>query len=132
MDQFPTGWANTGNIRAGHSLYPRQCTLVDLARAYMETDNNKNGTKNIPKLRAWGLNYEIHSAGWLEEWPPYTCDTNMLPSCGAGPDYTWWQAISPPQPKPERQPIRPDVLLVRRRSRYAAAGVIGQNPRQYE
>jgi CxxC motif-containing protein (DUF1111 family) len=98
MGQFPVNCANTGNIRAGHSLYPRQCALADLARAYMETDNNKNGTTNIPKLRACGLNYEIHSAGWLEEWPPYTCDTTMLPtSCGPG-DYTWWQAISPPNP----------------------------------
>jgi Di-haem oxidoreductase, putative peroxidase len=78
---FPDTCKNTGNMRAGHYLYPRQCTLADLA-----------GTE-IPKLRACGLNYELHSAGWLEEWPPYVCNTSMLPSCGAGPDYSWWQAI---------------------------------------
>jgi hypothetical protein len=98
VNQFPTGCKNTGNIRAGHSLYPRGCALADLARAYMETNNDTNATTNIPKLRACGLNYEIHSAGWLEEWPPYTCDTTMLPSsCGPG-DYSWWQAITPANP----------------------------------
>ncbi len=48
---------NTAIDRADHYLYPRQCTLADLA-----------GT-DIPKLRACGLNYELHHNGWLLEWP---------------------------------------------------------------
>ena len=67
---------------AGHFLYPRQCTLADLATA----------DTNVARLRACGLNYELHSAGWLEQWPPYVCADTSLPSCGAG-DYSWWQAV---------------------------------------
>jgi hypothetical protein len=52
-----TSCANTGELRADHYLYPRQCTLADLA-----------GT-DIPRLRACGLNYELHHNGYLLEWP---------------------------------------------------------------
>jgi hypothetical protein len=92
-DVFPAGCNNSGNMRAGHYLYPRQCSLADVARAYMETNNDTNAMKNIPKLRACGLTYELHSAGWLEEWPPYVCDITMLPTCNTTLDYSWWQAI---------------------------------------
>jgi hypothetical protein len=47
----------TAMARADHYLYPRQCTLADLA-----------GT-NITKLRACSLDYELHHNGWSEEWP---------------------------------------------------------------
>jgi hypothetical protein len=49
---------DTGLTVANYYPYPRQCTLADLL-----------GT-NIPRLRACGLNYELHHNGWLEEWPP--------------------------------------------------------------
>jgi CxxC motif-containing protein (DUF1111 family) len=48
---------NTAIQQASTHLYPRQCTLADLA-----------GT-NIPRLRQCGLNYELHHNGYLEEWP---------------------------------------------------------------
>ena len=48
---------NTAIRRASAYLYPRQCTLDDLA-----------GT-NIARLRQCGLNYELHHNGYLEEWP---------------------------------------------------------------
>jgi Di-haem oxidoreductase, putative peroxidase len=79
---FPAACDNTGNMRAGHYLYPRQCTLADLAT----TD------PNVVRLRACGLNYELHSAGWLEEWRPYVCADTSQRSCGAG-DYSWWAAV---------------------------------------
>jgi hypothetical protein len=48
---------NTAIQQASTHLYPRQCTLADLA-----------GT-NIPRLRQCGLDYELHHNGYLEEWP---------------------------------------------------------------
>jgi CxxC motif-containing protein (DUF1111 family) len=48
---------NTAILRASATLYPRQCTLADLA-----------GT-NIPRLRQCGLNYELHHNGYLSQWP---------------------------------------------------------------
>jgi hypothetical protein len=48
----------TSQARADHFLYPRQCTLADLA-----------ATDNVTRLRACGLNYELHHNGWSEEWP---------------------------------------------------------------
>jgi hypothetical protein len=45
--------------RADHYLYPRQCTLADLAGTDM----------NVVRLRACSLNYELHHNGWLEQWP---------------------------------------------------------------
>jgi hypothetical protein len=45
--------------RADHTLYPRQCTLADLATP--DTD--------ATRLRACGLNFELHHNGWLEQWP---------------------------------------------------------------
>ncbi len=43
--------------RGDHYLYPRRCTLVDLA------------SLNAANLRQCGLNYEIHHNGWLAQWP---------------------------------------------------------------
>ena len=48
---------NTPIVRASTSLYPRQCTLEDLAGA------------NVARLRQCGLNYELHHNGYLEQWP---------------------------------------------------------------
>jgi CxxC motif-containing protein (DUF1111 family) len=50
--------SQTATHRASSYLYPRQCTLGDLA-----------GT-NIVRLRQCGLNYELHHNGYLEQWPP--------------------------------------------------------------
>ena len=47
----------TQTDRADHFLYPRKCTLADLANL------------NAAKLRQCGLNYEIHPNGWLAQWP---------------------------------------------------------------
>jgi hypothetical protein len=44
-------------VRADHYLYPRRCTLADLA------------SLNAANLRECGLNYEIHHNGWLAQWP---------------------------------------------------------------
>lgn len=43
--------------RAEKSLYPRQCSLVDL-------DNG-----DATRLRKCGLNYEFHHNGWIQQWP---------------------------------------------------------------
>jgi CxxC motif-containing protein (DUF1111 family) len=43
--------------RADHFLYPRECTLADLANL------------NAGKLRQCSLNYEIHHNGWPAQWP---------------------------------------------------------------
>jgi CxxC motif-containing protein (DUF1111 family) len=51
--------ANTAIVRASPNLYPRQCTLADLAGTAMEVD----------RLRQCGLNYELHHNGWKDEWP---------------------------------------------------------------
>jgi hypothetical protein len=65
----PNG-CNTLFARADHYLYPRQCALADLAA----TD------PNVAKLRACGLNFELHHNGWLEQWsgsfPKGDLDTN--------------------------------------------------------
>jgi hypothetical protein len=53
----PGGMTDTAQQRADHFLYPRKCSLTDLA--------NMDATK----LRQCGLNYEIHPNGWLEQWP---------------------------------------------------------------
>ncbi len=47
----------TAQVRADHFLYPRKCSLTDLANM------------DAAKLRQCGLNYEIHPNGWLEQWP---------------------------------------------------------------
>ena len=47
----------TATRRASSYIYPRQCTLADLA-----------GT-NVARLRRCGLNYELHHNGYLEQWP---------------------------------------------------------------
>jgi hypothetical protein len=61
-DVTPTGptdksCINTAILRADHFLYPRKCTLTDLANL------------DAAKLRQCGLNYEIHPNGWLDQWP---------------------------------------------------------------
>jgi len=48
---------NTAMVRASAYLYPRQCTLADLA------------SENVARLRQCGLNYELHHNGYLEQWP---------------------------------------------------------------
>jgi hypothetical protein len=83
-DVFPASCDNTGNMRAGHYLYPRQCTLADLATTDM----------TVVRLRACGLNYEFHSAGWLDEWPPYVCADTSVKNCGPGDYSSWWQLIN--------------------------------------
>ena len=47
----------TKQERADHFLYPRKCSLADLANL------------NAAKLRQCGLNYELHHNGWLAQWP---------------------------------------------------------------
>ena len=47
---------NTAIVRASTYLYPRRCTLADLANA------------NVDRLRQCGLNYEFHHNGYLEQW----------------------------------------------------------------
>ena len=49
---------NTGNVMASLYLYPRQCTLGDLANA------------NVSRLRQCGINYELHHNGYLSQWTP--------------------------------------------------------------
>lgn len=48
---------NTGNVMSSLYLYPRQCTLSDLASG------------NVARLRQCGLNYELHHNGYLSQWP---------------------------------------------------------------
>ena len=61
MDVNGTGnplCANTGNVMASLYLYPRQCTLGDLASG------------NVSRLRQCSLNYELHHNGYLSQWTP--------------------------------------------------------------
>ncbi len=53
---------NTAVLRASSNLYPRQCSLDDLAAA------------DAAKLRHCGLNFELHHNGYLEQWPPTLWD----------------------------------------------------------
>jgi CxxC motif-containing protein (DUF1111 family) len=53
------GCQNTAILRASATLYPRQCTLADLAGTEM----------GVARLRQCGLNYELHHNGYLSEWP---------------------------------------------------------------
>lgn len=48
---------NTAIQRGSSYLYPRRCTLADLASG------------DAAKLRQCGLNYELHHNGYLEQWP---------------------------------------------------------------
>ncbi len=48
---------NTAISRGNSYLYPRQCTLGDLAGM------------DVARLRQCGLNYELHHNGYLEQWP---------------------------------------------------------------
>ena len=52
-----TSCFNTEVVRAQTYLYPRRCTLADLASGSVE------------RLRQCGLNYELHHNGYLEQWP---------------------------------------------------------------
>ena len=92
--------------RASTSLYPRQCTLDDLAGAAA------GKTDKVARLRQCGLNYELHHNGYLEQWPD-----------------VFWQNDPDLQGHARLQPIWQDVLSVRRRSRFTAAGVVLQRPR---
>lgn len=51
------GCYNTALVRGSSYLYPRRCTLADLASG------------NVARLRQCGLNYELHHNGYLEQWP---------------------------------------------------------------
>ena len=94
---------DTKHFRASRTLYPRQCTLDDLYGAATST------TENVTKLRKCGLNYELH--------PTATSISGRSPS--GRTSRTW----------ADREPIRQDVLPVRRRSRHADASAILQSAR---
>ena len=47
----------TAVVRASGTVYPRQCTLADLAEG------------NAARLRRCALNFELHHNGFLEQWP---------------------------------------------------------------
>lgn len=49
-------------VRASQTLYPRQCSLTDLASG------------NATNLRQCGLNYELHHNGWITQWPTTQSD----------------------------------------------------------
>lgn len=51
------------HYQAAGYVYPRNCSLDDLATAYGGDPTASD------KLRACGLNYEIHPNGWLSQWP---------------------------------------------------------------
>jgi hypothetical protein len=59
LDKADPPGCKTRFALADHYLYPRQCKLIDLAA----TD------PNVARLRACGLNFELHHNGWLEQWP---------------------------------------------------------------
>ena len=54
---------NTEIRRAGHNIYPRRCTLDDVAGA------STGSVAHVERLRQCGLNYELHHNGYLEQWP---------------------------------------------------------------
>jgi hypothetical protein len=62
---------NTAIVRASTYLYPRQCTLADLAGTAMEVD----------RLRQCSLNYEFHHNGWKDEWPESFGRTSRTRAC---------------------------------------------------
>jgi CxxC motif-containing protein (DUF1111 family) len=69
IDVAPTETGNNGcpttdEYRAKAFLYPRQCTLDDLAGAA------KGQTDKVERLRQCGLNWELHPNGWKSQWPP--------------------------------------------------------------
>jgi hypothetical protein len=66
-----TSGCTTTPVRADHYLYPRQCNLADLAVT--------KGNANVPRLRACGLNYELHHNGYLEEFGPVGIEIERAP-----------------------------------------------------
>jgi CxxC motif-containing protein (DUF1111 family) len=57
------GCIQTDEYRPSTYLYPRQCSLDDLAGA-------AGGTKEkVERLRQCGLNWEAHPNGWYSQWP---------------------------------------------------------------
>ena len=54
---FTPNCFNTAIRRASTHLYPRRCTLDDVAAA------------NVARLRQCGLNYELHHNGYQQQWP---------------------------------------------------------------
>jgi CxxC motif-containing protein (DUF1111 family) len=57
------GCPTTDEFQASSYLYPRQCTLDDLAGA---ADGK---TDKVERLRQCGLNWEVHPNGWKSQWP---------------------------------------------------------------
>lgn len=57
VPEAPTNCIQTTKFRASPMVYPRQCTLDDLARG------------DAAKLRKCGLNYEVHPNGFQDQWP---------------------------------------------------------------
>ena len=73
-----TGANCTPAIRhADHFLYPRQCSLADLAATTANQDTN------VAKLRQCGLNYEFHHNGWVNQWPQTQSFLNAIQPPGA-------------------------------------------------
>lgn len=60
-----TNCTTTQPYRAAQTLYPRQCTLDDLAKG------------DATRLRKCGINYELHHNGWRQQWPS-TWDKQLL------------------------------------------------------
>ncbi len=54
---------NTDIIRAASTVYPRLCTLANLAGAA------SGNAADVDLLRKCGLNYELHHNGFLAQWP---------------------------------------------------------------
>jgi CxxC motif-containing protein (DUF1111 family) len=57
------GCPTTDEYQATKYLYPRQCTLDDLAGAA------GGRTDKVERLRQCGLNWEVHPNGWKSQWP---------------------------------------------------------------
>jgi CxxC motif-containing protein (DUF1111 family) len=57
------GCPTTDEFRPKMFLYPRQCTVDDLAGAA------GGKTDKVERLRQCGLNWEVHPNGWKSQWP---------------------------------------------------------------
>ncbi len=64
----PGKCSNTGNQFAQKFLYPRQCSLNDLAGASM------SDLAKVAKLRQCSLNYELHPNGFKGQWAGFEFD----------------------------------------------------------
>jgi CxxC motif-containing protein (DUF1111 family) len=63
----PTNCTPTDWYEATNWVYPRQCTLGDLAAG------------DAAKLRKCGLNYELHHNGYQQQWPPSYWTSDIYP-----------------------------------------------------